>query len=60
MRKRQGEVRTGRLVMLASALMFFYGFILGGQQLVMADIAAEYHTDQRGMGLLVSASMRRP
>ena len=55
MRKRQGEVRTGRLVMLASALMFFYGFILGGQQLVMADIAAEYHTDQRGMGLLVSA-----
>ncbi|MCI9305421.1 MAG: hypothetical protein HFI28_02915 [Lachnospiraceae bacterium] len=28
MKKRQGEVRTGRLVMLASALMFFYGFIL--------------------------------
>lgn len=44
----------GRLVMLAAILMFFYGFILGGQQLVIVDIAAEYQTGQKGMGFLIS------
>lgn len=55
--KNRGEtkVHIGWLVGLASALLFFYGFMLGGQQLVMIDIAEEYHVNTQGMGLLVSA-----
>ena len=36
-------------------LLFFYGFLLGGQQLVMMDIAAEYQVGTKGMGGLISA-----
>lgn len=43
------------LVALSAALMFFYGFILGGMQLVLDDIATVFHTGQTGKGLLVSA-----
>lgn len=57
-------MKTGRLVALASALMFFYGFILGGQQLVMVDITGEYGGGTSGIGFLVAlqhvASMAMP
>lgn len=47
--------REFQLVILACALMFFYGFFLGGTQLVITDIAAEFSVGTTGMGLLVSA-----
>ena len=43
------------LVALSAALMFFYGFILGGMQLVLDDIAVLFRTGQTGKGMLVSA-----
>lgn len=55
MRSQSYKVRPRQLVALASALMFSYGFILGGQQLVMVDIASEYELGQSKMGFLVSA-----
>jgi MFS family permease len=49
------KVKPALLVSLAAALLFFYGFLLGGMQLVIADIARQFKTSQTGMGLLVSA-----
>ncbi|MBE6962714.1 MAG: MFS transporter [Ruminococcaceae bacterium] len=46
---------TGQLICLACALMFFYGFFLGGTQLVIVDIAAAFGVGTTGMGMLVSA-----
>ena len=46
---------TRQLVILACALMFFYGFFLGGTQLVITDVAAEFGIGTAGMGMLVSA-----
>lgn len=44
-----------KLVTLACALMFFYGFFLGGMQLVIVDIATAFGVGTTGMGMLVSA-----
>lgn len=49
------DKKMSRLVVLACALMFFYGFFLGGTQLVITDIAAEFGVGTTGMGMLVSA-----
>lgn len=53
--KKAKKIQAGRLVGLTALLLFFYGFLLGGQQLVMMDIAAEYQVGTKGMGGLVSA-----
>lgn len=53
--KKKKKVHTGWLVGLTAMLLFFYGFLLGGQQLVMMDIAAEYQVGTKGMGGLISA-----
>lgn len=47
--------RRPGLLTAASALMFFYGVMLGGLQLVIADVAAYYGVNTAGMGLVVSA-----
>ena len=47
--------KMSRLIFLACALMFFYGFFLGGTQLVITDIAAEFRVGTAAMGMLVSA-----
>ena len=47
--------KMSQLIVLACALMFFYGFFLGGTQLVITDIAAEFRVGTTGMGMLVSA-----
>ena len=49
------QPRPAVLVGLSAALMFFYGFILGGMQLVLDDIANLFQTGQTGKGMLVSA-----
>ena len=48
-------VRARRVVAVLSAILFFYGFLLGGLQLVIADAAAEFGAGATGMGALVSA-----
>ena len=49
------KIKPMVLVALSAALMFFYGFILGGMQLVLDDIANLFQTGQTGKGMLVSA-----
>lgn len=49
------QKKTPGLVFCLSALMFFYGFFLGGHQFVIADIAADFHISIAGLGALVSA-----
>jgi fucose permease len=53
--KSSSDSQGGRLVLLVCALLFFYGFLLGGGQYVIADAAGEYGAGGAGMGLLVSA-----
>ncbi|MCQ2437578.1 MAG: MFS transporter, partial [Clostridia bacterium] len=48
-------VSKRRILTLVSGLMFFYGFMLGGIQLVVADIAAYYGIGTAGIGVLVAA-----
>ena len=49
------EPRPARIIALSAALMFFYGFFLGGIQYVIADVADAFHADPGSMGMLVSA-----
>ncbi len=44
-----------RLLILTSTLMFLYGFLMGGQQLVISGIARTFRLSETGMGALVSA-----
>lgn len=57
-RKNGGAVRRGlppKLICTLSALLFVYGFLLGGQQLLMGTIAESFGLGTAGMGGLVSA-----
>ena len=44
-----------RLLFLTSALLFLYGFLMGGQQYVISGIARTFRLSETGMGALVSA-----
>lgn len=44
-----------RLIVLLCTVLFFYGFYLGGVQLVIREVSEHYRVDLAGMGLLVSA-----
>ncbi len=44
-----------KLVFLAVVLMFFVGMEMGGFQLILSDVSAEFNTTKTGMGLLVAA-----
>ncbi len=46
--------KTPRLVLVLSALLFCYGFLLGGQQLVLITAAQEFGMGVLGMGTMVS------
>lgn len=46
--------RYRSLIVLSAALMFFYGFFLGGLQLVVSEIALNFGVGKLGMGLLIS------
>ena len=48
------EVRKSAIVALSGLLLFFYGFLLGGMQLVMTDVSASFGAGAAGVGLLVS------
>lgn len=54
MQLRSREANKGRIVALAGSLLFFYGFLLGGMQLVMAAVSASFGAGTAGVGLLVS------
>ena len=43
-----------KMLVLLSALLFFYGFYLGGIQLVIADISAFFNMQITGIGILVA------
>ncbi len=46
--------KTPQLVLVLSALLFCYGFLLGGQQLVLITAAQEFGMGVLGMGTMVS------
>ena len=54
-RTRRAGPSPVRLVALAAGLMFFYGCLLGGMQLVMGQVSAYYDAGTSGIGFLVSA-----
>ena len=51
----RNSVRTLPLLFLTSALLFLYGFLMGGQQFVISGIARTFRLSEVGMGALVSA-----
>lgn len=48
--------RSRAMLTLLSTLLFFYGFYLGGIQLVIADISASFGMEITGIGILVAVS----
>ena len=46
--------RTPKLVLVLTALLFCYGFLLGGQQLVLTPICEQFGLGVVGMGTMVS------
>ena len=46
--------RTPKLVLILTALLFCYGFLLGGQQLVLTPICEQFGLGVVGMGTMVS------
>lgn len=47
-------VKSGRVVALISFLLFFYGFYLGGLQLVIRQISQHFKMEITGIGILVA------
>lgn len=47
--------RTPKLVLVLTALLFCYGFLLGGQQLVLITVCEQFGIGVLGMGTLVAA-----
>ena len=56
--------KTPRLILVLTALLFCYGFMLGGQQLVMETVCEDFGIGVVGMGTMVAilhvASMLTP
>ena len=56
--------KTPRLVLVLTALLFCYGFMVGGQQLVLATVCEQFDIGVVGMGTMVAilhvASMLTP
>ena len=48
-------LRPGWVLALLCAVLFFYGFYLGGVQLVISEVSREYGQNAAGMGGLVAA-----
>lgn len=48
------KVKPRRLLALISFLLFFYGFYLGGLQLVIRDVSRHFGMDISGIGILVA------
>ena len=49
------KLRPGWVLALLCAVLFFYGFYLGGVQLVISEVSREYGQNAAGMGGLVAA-----
>lgn len=57
-------MKTPKLVLILTALLFCYGFMVGGQQLVLTTVCAQFSIGVVGMGTMVAvlhvASMLTP
>lgn len=53
------KLRSGWVLALLCTVLFFYGFYLGGVQLVISEVSREYGQNAAGMGGLVAARMSR-
>ena len=51
----RGRLRPGWVLALLCTVLFFYGFYLGGVQLVISEVSREYGQNGAGMGALVAA-----
>ena len=49
------KLRPGWVLALLCTVLFFYGFYLGGVQLVISEVSREYGQNAAGMGGLVAA-----
>ena len=49
------KLRPGWMLALLCTVLFFYGFYLGGVQLVISEVSREYGQNAAGMGGLVAA-----
>lgn len=49
------KLRPGWVLVLLCTVLFFYGFYLGGVQLVISEVSREYGQNAAGMGGLVAA-----
>ena len=58
------KVKTPKLVLVLTGLLFCYGFMVGGQQLVLSEVCEQFGIGVVGMGTMVSilhvASMLAP
>ena len=54
-RMRSTVCRPRRVLILLCTVLFFYGFYLGGVQLVIGEVSQSYDMNSTGMGGLVSA-----
>ena len=52
------KLRPGWVLALLCTVLFFYGFYLGGVQLVISEVSREYGQNAAGMGGLVAACCR--
>ena len=52
------KLRPGWVLALLCTVLFFYGFYLGGVQLVISGVSREYGQNAAGMGGLVAAQRR--